>query len=156
MDDGRIERSDRTTFTRITRCLVSSITMPNCSTEAAPYCGNRYEASCCGVWYCGRSSAVRTSVRRPSSTAATICAARAAPMPRHAQLVGRQARERVQSAGALEDAVGQFERAAFARAAAENDRHQFVVAERGDAEALQLLARPIVLGELFHSAILKS
>jgi hypothetical protein len=70
-------------------------------------------------------------------------------------LVGRKARERVQSACALQDAIRQFERATFARAAAENDGHQFVVAERGHTEALQLLARSIVLRELFHGAILK-
>ena len=62
----------------------------------------------------------------------------------------------MQSAGAFEQPVGQLERVALARAAAKDDRDQLVVAERGDAEPLQLLARPIVLGDFFHSDILKS
>src|SRR5262245_12493759 len=73
-----------------------------------------------------------------------------------AHFVGRATCQRVQSTGVLEDAVGQFKRAAFARAAAKNDCYQFVVTERGNTEALELFARPIVVGELFHGAILKS
>src|SRR6185369_7035238 len=57
---------------------------------------------------------------------------------------------------AFEYAVGQFQRTGFARAAGKNDGHQFVVTERGNARTLQLFARAIVLGELFHGAILKS
>jgi hypothetical protein len=62
----------------------------------------------------------------------------------------------MQSAGAFEQPVGQFERIALARAATEDDCDQLVVAECGDAEPLQLLARPIVLGDFLHSDILKS
>ena len=105
----------------------------------------------------GRSFAPRTSVRRPSSTAASnLRRARARRCPVHAQLVRRGARQAVQSARAFEQPVRQFERVALARAAAEHDRDQLVVAERGDAEPLQLLARPIVLGDFFHCDILKS
>jgi hypothetical protein len=61
----------------------------------------------------------------------------------------------MQPAGTLEEAVGQLQRSVAARAAAKDDRHELVVAERRDAEPLQLFAWPIVLRDLFHSAILK-
>ena len=52
------------------RYLVSSRTMPNCSTGAAPNCGTSQFASSRGVVNCRRVSASGITVRRPSSTEA--------------------------------------------------------------------------------------
>ena len=66
------------------------------------------------------------------------------------QIAERGTGQRVQPAGRLEQMVGQRQRVAAARAAAEHERQQLVVAESGGAEPLQLLARAIVRGDIFH------
>ncbi len=64
-----------------TRCLVSSQYDTDCSTGRAPWPGSRYDATSRGYPSWNRRSGWRTSVRRPSSTAASTCAALAAPIP---------------------------------------------------------------------------
>ena len=56
----------------------------------------------------------------------------------------------MQAAGTLEQPVGQLERVGVARAAAEHERQQFVVAESRRAEPFQLFARAIVRRDVFH------
>ena len=71
------------------------------------------------------------SVRRPSSSAATICAARARPMPAiRDEIVSGAARQAVQPAVGGQQGVGDAQRVAAPRAAAEHQRDELVVAER--------------------------
>ena len=99
-----------------------------------------------------RSRPTRVSVRRPSSTAATICAARAAPIPGNAtKLVVPGAREPVESRRQRSStALARSSALAFARPWPKHDSQQLVVAERRGAHALQLLARAIVRRDALH------
>ena len=65
--------------------------MPNCSTGRLPYSGIRSSATARGLVICTRSRAPRETIRRPSSTAASTCAARALadPTDRHEIVVPR-------------------------------------------------------------------
>src|SRR4051812_40091050 len=67
-----------------------------------------------------------------------------------AEIVGRRAREAVQAVDRVEHRVREFEGASARRAVTEHDRQQLVVAERGDAGALQLLTRTIVRRDGLH------
>ncbi len=66
---------------RITRQRTSSRTRPKCSTGRALKRGSRYDAVSRGERSCGRSAGGCSSVRRPSSTAASSRAACASPTP---------------------------------------------------------------------------
>ena len=148
-DGRRCVSSDPTDtiLIRITRCLVSSMTMPNCSTGRGAVLRQQVaRRAVAGVISRGRSAAPRTSVRRPSSTAASTCAARApadARAPdadrRTPAASGRAARRRASSRRLASASASRV-----ARAAAEHERQQLVVAKRRRAEPLELFARPIV------------
>src|SRR5678815_5935821 len=56
----------------------------------------------------------------------------------------------MQSARLLEQPVGETECVDVPRSAADDERQQFVVAKRGDAESFELLAWSIVWGNGFH------
>ncbi len=104
-----------------------------------------------GVVICTRCRPARVSVRRPSSTAASTCAARAAPMPEMRVSSSGCARASPSTPPTLASTL--FARSsalALRLPVAEDDRHQLVVAERRGAEALQLLARPIVRRDRLH------
>jgi hypothetical protein len=70
------------------------------------------------------------------------------------QLAGRGASQPVQPTRAFQQPVRELEGAAFARPASQNDRDEFVIAERRRAETLQFLAWPIVRCDIFHFDIL--
>src|SRR6185436_8373035 len=63
---------------------------------------------------------------------------------------GAQTREPLDTAGVLDQTIGQIEHAVPAHAAAEYERQQLVVAKSCGAEALEFLARPIVRCDTFH------
>jgi hypothetical protein len=60
----------------------------------------------------------------------------------------------MQPATRAKQLVGDDQRAGTRAAAAQNERHELVVAKRGRAVAQQLLARPIVGRQVFHRTIL--
>jgi hypothetical protein len=66
------------------------------------------------------------------------------------QRTGAGARESVQTACLLEQAVGERKRIALARSAPEHERHELVVAEGSDAEPFEFLAWSIVWRNSFH------
>ncbi len=122
------------TAVRMRRCFVSSRTMPNCSTGRAPNSGSRYMATSPGVSSCGRSAGCRSSVRRPSSTAARTCAAFAAPTPGvRRSLVAGAPGEPVEASRGFEHEVGKRQGSRTPRPGPEDEGQQFVVAERGHA-----------------------
>ena len=81
LDDRGVQRARCHDRRLSTRCLVSSSTTPNCSTARAPNVGSRNAAASRGMRNCTRAAGPCVSVRRPSSMAASTCAARARPMP---------------------------------------------------------------------------
>ena len=60
----------------------------------------------------------------------------------------------MQTAAGTQQLVRHRERAGVGASAAEDERDEFVVAERGSAMTQQLLARPIVGRQVFHPTIL--
>jgi hypothetical protein len=56
----------------------------------------------------------------------------------------------MKAASMLDQAISQIKRAVPAHTAAEDDRHQLVVAESCRSEALQFLARAVVRCDTFH------
>ena len=141
-----------TSLMRMRRFLLSSITIPNCSTAPRPVLRQQVG---------GQLRAA--SVRRGRSA----CRARASGGPaRRPQAPGRRvrgrcrrpgagradghARESMQAADVLDQIVGQIESVAAARSAPKYERQQLVVAESGRSETLQLLTRAIVRCDSFH------
>ena len=120
-----------TILMRMTRCLVSSMTMPNCSTDRGAVLRQQI-----GGQLARRRPAAAV---RPSRARASGVPARpppgSAPRARGRRRDTRRssptvhARQPVQAARALDQAVGQLQRVAAARAAAEHERQQLVVAE---------------------------
>ena len=135
----------------ITRCLVSSMTMPNCSTAPAPYCERRIGGELARrrePWTFRHASHERATAQlngsddpgRPSR-----------PHARHvSQTVEADARQAVHAAGAGDETVGELKSVGVARAAAEHEREQLVVAEARGTQAFQLLARAVVWCHVFH------
>ena len=120
-----------TSLMRITRCLVSSITMPNCSTGADPYCGSRYAAICRGVRQprtlgACRAPACGVRARRPRGPARPArgrCRRRGAARRRPA------ASSPCSPPACSSRRLASSSASAAARAAAEHERQQLVVAE---------------------------
>ena len=79
-----------------------------------------------------------------------LCSFRGAHTVESAQLVDRHTWHAVQPAGCREDVVGQGERTAASRSAADDDGYELVVAEAGCAEAQQLFARSILRRQGFQ------
>ena len=142
-----------TTRTRSMRCLVSSMTMPKCSTGAGAVLRQQQR----------RDLPRRAEPRPLAPLRARACGGRVrrrpaparrarVPTPRTRRRSSAAARVRPRSPPtAVEQLVGHGRaRRAARRAAAEHERQQFVVAERAGAEPLELLARAIVRGQVSH------
>ena len=100
---------------------------------------------------CSRAPGARVSVRRPSSTAASeLRRLRPAHAGDRREVVRRRSLQPVQAAARGEQRVGDAERVRVPAAAAEHQRDQLVVAERGGAVPQQLLTRPVVGRQIFH------
>ena len=105
-----------------------------------------------GLRICSRALGACASVRRPSSTRRDDLRRRARPMPAIARR-DRRPSQRARPCSppcAASKALATLERVAAARAVAEHERDQLVVAERRRAMVQQLLARPIVGQQVFH------
>ena len=104
-----------------------------CRTAAA-----EYSATERGLVTCTRSRPPRVTMRRPSSTAASTCAARAAPMPGSCpQIPVTCAAERFDAADRREQRVREIERAGSRLTLSNHDGHELVVAQRSSAEPLR-------------------
>jgi hypothetical protein len=79
--------------------------------------------------------------------------ARAADAWKTTQLVGRATRQPVHTADDRQDGVGQLEDTGVRTAVSEDDGEQLVVAQAAHADAIELLARPIVRRNCLHRAI---
>ena len=139
------------TAVRIRRCFVSSITMPKCSTGRVPYSGSRYAAS---AW---RGVEARALAGRHRQRAAAeldggqhLCRA-TRPDPGTRRQSAAVARARPRSPPVWSSSWLASDSASACREPlAEHDRQQFVVAESGGSEAIQLLAGPILTGDPLH------
>src|SRR5262249_52866205 len=65
-------------------------------------------------------------------------------------IIRRAARQPVQPAVRREERVGHCQRVTAARSVADDEREEFVVAERRDAMTAQLLSRPILRQQVLH------
>ena len=98
-----------------------------------------------------RSRPTRVSVRRPSSTAATICAARAAPIPGMRRSSSYRARaSRSSPPTAVSTALARSSALAFARPWPRTTASSSLSPSAVGAHALQLLARAIVRRDALH------